>query len=67
MKKIMLIAGIGVTVLAASAFQAKESNATQRSTQSVYEQADTVPGKRKGDTAKHRYPKDTTRKTPPKS
>ena len=67
MKKIMLIAGIGFTVLAASAFQAKDSAVNSVTAKSLYEQADTVPGKKKGDTAKHRYPKDTTRKLPPKS
>lgn len=67
MKKIMLIAGIGVTVLAASAFQAKDSTPARPSSASIYEQSDTVPGKKRGDTAKHRYPTDTTRRTPPKS
>ncbi|MET0637394.1 MAG: hypothetical protein ABWZ25_15290 [Chitinophagaceae bacterium] len=64
MKKIMLIAAIGVTTLAAFAFQPKEVKNGDLSKASLYEQADTVPGKKKHDTAKHRYPKDTTRPVP---
>lgn len=71
MKKILSIAAIGIVVAAVSAFSPKGNSATDMtgitdSKLSMYEAADTVPGKRKGDTAKHRYPKDTTRRMPPK-
>ncbi|RYY56162.1 MAG: hypothetical protein EOO09_07665 [Chitinophagaceae bacterium] len=66
MKKLMFVAAIGLAVVTASAFTSKGTS-TSDTKLSMYEAADTVPGKKKGDTAKHRYPKDTTRKMPPKS
>ena len=60
MKKLAGFAAFALTVIVASAFQSR-SVSSDNSSFMAYEQSDTVPGKKKGDTAKHRYPKrDTT-------